>query len=89
MDALKLIQEAWLRSGYPPQYAPPGHFAKVAEAVLTAFREGEEDPLAAGWQKAGVDFPFAAGHARYIAFRDAYVELAESAFGDADELPED
>lgn len=77
MTPLERLEQAWIQAGYPKEYIPKQQFQKVAESVAEAFAAGEEDFLRAGWQKAGVDFPFAPSHPRYQAMLEAYETLAE------------
>lgn len=76
MTPLERLEQAWVKAGYPKEHMPRQQFAKVAGAVQEAFEAGEEDFLKAGWSKAKVDFPFATGHARYAAMKEAYRDLA-------------
>lgn len=77
MNAYDRLVAAWTKAGYPVEYIPKQQFQKVAEAVQEAFLAGEEDFLKVGWAKAGEDFPFAPGHARYQAMTEAYEALGE------------
>lgn len=75
MTPQERLEQAWIRAGYPREYMPRHQFLKVSESVLGAFEAGEADFLQVGWQRAGVDFPFAPGHPRYEAMKEAYRTL--------------
>lgn len=78
MTPHELLTSAWTEAGYPPPSGPLiANLAKAAEAVLTCFEEGEEDFILAGFEEAGVDFPFAPAHPRYQAMVEAYRRLAQ------------
>lgn len=76
MDLLERLRAAWVEAGYPKEYIPRVQFARVAEHVAAAHAEGEPDFLKVGWERAGVDYPFAPNHPRYQLMLDAYRRMA-------------
>lgn|GEM_PF-2748034 len=78
MDPVDLLEQAWVKAGYPKEYIPRQQFLKAAPHVLAAYTAGNDDFLRAGWALAKVDFPFAPSHPRYAAMMEAYEELAGS-----------
>jgi hypothetical protein len=73
---LERLEEAFVKAGYPREYMPRPQFVKVAPYVAEACAAGVEDFIRAGWEKAGVDYPFVPDHPRYKALLQAYRELA-------------
>jgi len=78
LEPIALLRAAWQRAGYPTPGGPlVPMLQQVAGPVYTAFRRGEADFIAVGWQESGADFPFARSHPRYQALQEAYRQLAQ------------